>query len=378
MKEDKLAIIAYNDVEWLHEGRTAPIEISIEHIRNKFNNNIDINKIKVLDSEGKLVKFQIDRIDPQDSTKDVLIFEALVKDAPSAYYISVDQSDISHISKPINDKNNWDFVLESQRIELIFKRDKGYKRSAGSFSNLKIKDPKNSEVEYARASDSSILAQPLVINTIHPEQDWVLADGSYDYVGEGKGDLRTFLTFKMPMFIEFKKGFRLGSGNVFNKCNCELYRIISIYSDKDYFLDEIFIEAKSLENKDGIKTNLKSSDGLHFQFNATFYSYIPDINKYNDAKIYYPSTDIQNRGWFAVGSLREPYLGFGFACNSALNGDVNMLGDYFIWKVAPTYHLKCLHQFMDKTNTQVDNMYRFDHVVGANWFNAIFKPLWAI
>jgi hypothetical protein len=85
--EGNLAVFVYNDVEWLHYGRKASIEISLEHIRNKFNKIIDIEKINVLDVDGKSVKYQIDKIDPEDSTKDVLVFEALVYDRPSVYYL---------------------------------------------------------------------------------------------------------------------------------------------------------------------------------------------------------------------------------------------------------------------------------------------------
>jgi hypothetical protein len=117
---------------------------------------------------------------------------------------------------------------------------------------------------------------------------------------------------------------------------------------------------------------------LPLNFRCKFFTYIPGIidEKY---EIIYPDTSSADKGWFAVGTQSPPRPGFGFACNCCLQKlELGSNGRDFKWEVSRTWHLRCLHQVMDETNTNVENEHNFGHVIGSNWFNEIYKTLWGI
>jgi len=376
-----LLIMVYNDMHWIN-SRIAPVEINLTELRKKRNfTEKDIDNLQILDVEGKPaeidgkpVKCQIDRIDKNDTTKDVLIFIAEVKENPAIYYISntIDKEEAIPFSKEKWDKDIWRFQLENDRIELELERGTAYKNLAGSASNVLIKgsDNKNSH------SFGKIMMQLEGLRVSRFNQSGYFPYTDYEYVSSGEGKIRTFLTLKQSIGINFVEDFNFGQKRYYDKCNCDIYRIISLFNGKDYIKEEIFIEAKNLENTANRTSHYLNNFKILFEFSPSFYTYVPTINEWMEARIDYPEGDKKNRGWFAAGNEGKN-IGFGFASNSIIRGNVNVFENHFRWTVSPTYHLKCLHQFIDKTNAQDEGKFDPGHVVGSNWFDSIYKPLWS-
>jgi hypothetical protein len=229
-------------------------------------------------------------------------------------------------------------------------------------------------------------------------QEWYLADRNYEYVTSGEGPIRKFLTLKSPFIMDFENNLSSGPGKITERYFCNLYRIISLYSgvhklnDKDYFSDRYYINEEiyaEAYNHKTIYTGHKKNEENLFRFDETrfklplffrprFSTYIPGLLSINpNPEISYPNA-IHPRGWFAIGNNTPPCPGFGFACNCHVE-KVSTFYDQISWDVSPTWHLRCLHQFMDRTNTPGNqNDYDFGEVIGSNWFYEIYKPLWAV
>jgi hypothetical protein len=208
------------------------------------------------------------------------------------------------------------------------------------------------------------------------EIDWYFGDEDYEYVNSGEGPARSFLTIRAPFQIVFEHPVRSGPGRIITRFNCYLYRIISLYPQKDYVCEDVQAEINSYEKAFVGKEQLTLDNGNMFSqlcIALRTYMYVPglrgqglDFKRINTC-----------RNWFAVGNNAFPHPGIGFASNVSISSLYDM-GDYYCrWDLSPTWHIRCMHQFMEGKNVpKIGDDYDFGHVVGSNWYDVIYTPLW--
>ena len=459
---EEISIVVHNNDEAWH-NRKAPVEMSLAKIKAKYHlKEWDITRLQVLDTQGEPVQFQIDQVDLDDPTKDILVFTAEVPEKSSNYLLSETKyrplkeektvskimpiqkemfsidtgaendlneniipenlkdrfktkgfplSDNATVTKEkenkwvISDKERtyiirreegelniyeiWDFKLENDKIELQFHRGRtplGY--LAGSTFNMKIKGGADLMKPFGDEYDAPEWMKKLMqIEEIwvslpwNPakEQHWYLANQDYEYVNSGEGPIRCFLTLRSNFKMEFENPLRSGPGKIITRYDCYLYRIISLYSGKDYINEDIYAEAKKytlIHEVDGKSFEIKKVDDINLplNFRTRFLMFVPGLRSHdtNFEKIH-PLPD-----WFAVGNDSFPHPGIGFASNCHIES-LSSFGDSFRWAISPTWHVRCLHQFMEGKNTPIKGeKHDFGHVVGSNWYDAIYTPLWGV
>ncbi len=155
---------------------------------------------------------------------------------------------------------------------------------------------------------------------------------------------------------------------------CNLYRVLYIYPDKPYYLEEIFVLSND-ENKEGKE--------LFISFRPYFSSYL-----YSEGKMNAELSRFEHiPDYFAIW---KEYLGFvngyGFASDSHVRG-IELNGEQVNWRLQSSHHKKCLHYFMFKNpfygykNKSFDDQFNFKvedrfHTLGhLGWYEKIFKPL---
>jgi hypothetical protein len=393
------------DNDWRTE-RSSVVEISLAKIRCKydlgknwpFEKNLTYN-IKIEDSLKRSVPFQVDRIDPYDSSKDVLFFDAQTNSRITDYYIVKGESENPEQKVSIKSKeNNYDFELENNLIKLKFRRGEWLGSFGGSAHDIEFK--KGNDTYYPFGS--SYLNKFMQIENIYiPAQFKILGDrglyppDGYDYMASGEGPVRCYLAIKYPFDIEFEIPHLPGPGRFINQYKCFLYRIISLFYNKYYLKEEIFIRAESyrtLYTINGKMLELKEQticDLVPIKFETKFFMNVPYIEGYSrnlqitGPNIRYEPNKITSpkEAWFAIGDNGHPNCpGIGFASNCQMNElpekEFPRHGDAYRWLVSPTWHLSCLHQFLDRTNIAKENEDIFGGVIGNNWYNEIFTPLW--
>lgn len=150
---------------------------------------------------------------------------------------------------------------------------------------------------------------------------------------------------------------------------CKLYRIISLYAEADYVIEELFVKAKP----DGSPGN---SDAITLNFIARYFCYMdlgfmPEIYRFPNIP-----------DWFALGqpkgSVYEPHPGYGFATDVHTGPiaypdpgfyDPETAYKSFSWELMPARRAKCLHLFMQGEPGG------FDSRIGHHWYEHIYKPL---
>jgi hypothetical protein len=216
-------------------------------------------------------------------------------------------------------------------------------------------------------------------------QHWYLPDQDYEYVNYNEGPVRQSLTIRAPFELRFENPLRSGPGKIFNRYHCYLYRVISLYRGKYFDLgryhinEEAFCTVDSCETVHSIDERsfkpIGSTNNLNFplNFRTKYVMYIPHIytKQIDTFNLIHPLPD-----WFVIWNNEDPMPGIGFASNSHIK-NLKSYGDSIEWEMIPTWHMRNIHLFMDKTNTLVDGKHNFGNVVGSNWFNEIYTPLWA-
>jgi hypothetical protein len=244
-------IIRIHNEAW--HKKVAPVEISFAKIKAKLP-DLSIDLLEINDEGGEIIPSQIDRLDPTDSTKDVLIFMAEVPgDSFTDYYLceadskkKVDKSSAGRVI-PLQEEK-LDFELKNNCIEMKFHRGRTQVgHSAGSAYYIKIKEgaeltnPFGPIVvpKFKRAIwlERIWVAKPWnpPINRqdwFQPIYEWYVGDIDYEYVNAGEGPVRCFLTLRAPLQLPDEKLYALdfenpipsGSGKALTTYDCYLYR----------------------------------------------------------------------------------------------------------------------------------------------------------
>ena len=345
---------------------------------------------------GKIIPFQIDNIDPNDPSQQVLVFSLAGEIEPGddnysavSGRVSLEQgeSTSSHEHAPklvvcsngegdprgvklINNRLN---IFLNLTPELEPYLPKCY---AGAITSFQL-DSKEMLDAFCSATDEPFFymyhdpEKRLQLASIrlwspawenHPFQQVHLFNRSYQLLSTSTGPVRACVTiasepFEYPYMVPFAE----------NKyyLECRLYRTLSVYEDSDYLLEELWVKGQLSNNK---------SVDLHFEPH-----YFSNMDIGIDPK-QYRFREIPD--WFAVGypfdREEAPHPGFGFATDvhtASLNypdpNFPNRAKDYrtFSWSLQPSKAAKCLSFFM------WGHPAGFDDQTGRYWHDFIYKPL---
>lgn len=351
-------------------------------------------ELAVRDSSGFQLPAQVDRIDPDDPSRDSLVFSCVRAippgpedySAPSAF-VSIDQDEpelwqgetwlqVDHgpdgretgvklvnnqltvwlclAPAPGNDKKNW--YAGSATSVVSLHRDK------------EVLDPFVAERAWTghdpekRCMQVDQLQLPCPAWETMPCRQVTLFNKPYRLVAQSSGPVRASVTIASE---PFDYSFRHLGTQKEHELVCQLYRVLSLYAGADFVIEELFVKG----TPDETTTQKKA---VNLVFAARFFTYM-DLGPY--PQIYqFPHI----RDWFAVGSLQCPYPGYGFATNVHASPVVNPHPDFpdvstahrsFSWQLLPGNFARCLHLF--KRDGKAD----FDSQIGRRWYEFIYKPL---
>jgi hypothetical protein len=193
-----------------------------------------------------------------------------------------------------------------------------------------------------------------------------LFEKPYELVSESVGPVRTSITVASePFEYDYADPYSRGRRSMV----CRLYRVISLFAEADYVIEELFVKAKP-------NRSTKTSEALTLNFIARYFCYmdlgfIPEIYRFPNIP-----------DWFALGqpggSVHEPHPGYGFATDVHTGPilhphpgfhDPRTAHKSFSWELMPARRAKCLHLFMHGEPGG------FDSRIGHYWYEHIYKPL---
>jgi hypothetical protein len=336
---------------------------------------------------------QIDRVDPEDPSRDTLVF-SLAEAIPSgsedysitSAFVKVDRGKpIPHdelgkpslevvygadgqergvrlvnsrlivwfnlVPAPENDGRNW-FAGSATSVQLDHQEilDQ-FQAAMGEWLN---QDP---EKRCMQVDQIQLMELPY---SESPSYQVSLYDRSYRLVSHSSGPMRASITIASEPFDYNDLDPNTGKER---HLTCQLYRVISLYADADYLIEELFVKGKPKGEQDG---NHAATDAINLEFAARYYAYM-DMSQQPQI---YQNPNVPD--WFAVGSSFEPYAGYGFATDVHVDSvtyphDVN--DRRFSWQLLPGKSAKCLHLFMRCPEKN------FDSRAGQYWHEFIYKPL---
>jgi hypothetical protein len=274
------------------------------------------------------------------------------------------------IPEPFGDGRDWfsgaasSIVLDGEEILDAFQALHGWKGH----------DPEKRALQLNRV----MLSRPAWEETL--SDNIALFNKPYRFVSKSTTSrVRASVTIAQPFSYKYRD--LTNSSDI--ELKCELYRIISLYAQSDFIIEELYIQG-SLDN-----------GGKPIIFPLTFAAhYFLYMNMgYNPAIYSFP--DIPD--WFAIGfpwgqpigfpwnpefviPSREPHPGFGFATDVHAGTveyphpdfpDAPTRNRTFSWWLHPAKAAKCLHLFMR------GHPAGFDARIGHYWYEFIYKPLLA-
>jgi hypothetical protein len=338
---------------------------------------------------------QVDRLDPEDPSRDTLVF-SLPQPIPPG---SEDEAMASAFVK-LDRGQSIPQGLGEASLEVVYGAD-GRERGV-RFTNSRlivwfnlVPDPENNGRNWFGGSATSIQLdhQEILDPFAAARGEWLLQDPEkrcmqvaeiqlpepphpikspyhpvwlfnhgYRLVSQSSGQVRASVTIASEPFDYMGPDPVTG---INRHLECQLYRVISIYAGADYLVEELFVKGKPKSQED------KQWDGataVNLNFGLHYFAHMDFGYKLN---IYQPP---QVLGWFAVGSVAPPYPSYGFATD--LHIDAVMYPykgneNHFSWQLLPGNSVKCLHMFM---RGQPE---KFDSHTGHSWYEIIYQPLTA-
>jgi hypothetical protein len=344
------------------------------------------------DLSHKAIPTQIDRIDPEDSSRDTLVI-SLPRPVPpgaeddilAATFLRVDQGKPmpSKIGEPYlevvygSDGKERGVRLVNNRLIVWFNlipapEDNEHNWFSGSATSVQLdhqelldpflaakgewlgQDPEK------RCLQVSEIQLPGSLYPKSPHYQVSLFNHAYRLVAQSSGPVRACITIASEPFDYMGVDPATESNR---HLVCELYRVISLYAGTDYLMEELFIKAKPKAAEDRI-TN--TPEVVNLPFGLQYFAHM-NLGQTQDIEQVFPVPD-----WFAVGSTAPPYAAYGLATNLHIDAIAHPQGGHlsnFSWQLLPGKYAKCLHIFM-RGQPQ-----GFDAKVGHTWYELIHKPL---
>ncbi|MBI5594246.1 MAG: hypothetical protein HY881_27670 [Deltaproteobacteria bacterium] len=184
-----------------------------------------------------------------------------------------------------------------------------------------------------------------------------LLNTEYTLVYSNAGPIRAMVILRsQPFTLSFSGKPLFDQDKV--EISCNLFRTISLYPDKPFYNEELFV---------------LSAAGQPLSFRPYFLS-----------KLQFPSSVFSNFArmehipdYFALWKNFHPkiYHGYGFASNSHVR-NLELNDAYIQWRLQLNFFHKAVHYFMFNDIFDFDEKKDFFHVIGHfGWYEQIYKPL---
>ncbi|MDJ0695087.1 hypothetical protein [Mastigocoleus sp. MO_188.B34] len=344
------------------------------------------------DLSHKPINAQVDRLDPEDPSRDLLVFSL----AKPIYPGSESERLASGFIRLARGKAIPQKVGEAY-VDVVY-GDSGQVRGVRLVNsrlivwlNL-IPSPEDNECNWFSGSASSVqldreeildpflaakgewlgqdpekrcmqISEVLLPGSSYPKSPHYrvsLFNHSYRLISQSSGSVRASVTIASEPFDYIGADPVTGANR---HLVCELYRVISLYAGADYLIEELFVKGKPKDIKDSI---VDSSIIVNVDFAARYFAHM-DMGNTEDIEQVFPRMD-----WFAVGSMMSPYPAYGFATDVHIDSVTHPYEEkenWFSWQLLPGNSAKCLHLFMR------DRAEGFDARVGHAWYEMIYHPL---
>jgi hypothetical protein len=374
--------------------RTGYVTVDWQPIYEKF--RIEPERLVLLDASGKPVPSQVDAIDPSTLSRAALSFlpnhsiDPMSDDyrIPSTSLLLTEgtPSEADNEDAPGVDVQGSFVVLHNRKLVVKFNLTpelEGDPRTAhavyaGAATSVQLDllehldafnafnvnrmlshDPEKRcmQIDHIQLTNPAWEQAPFAQISFH--------DRSYRVVDSSSGPVRASVTVASEPFY-YPSSYRRG-----RSVRCELYRVLSLYRDADFVMDELFI-------------NTPEPD-LQLNFTAQYFSYmdigLPFIAHYEDVP-----------DWFVLAFPYSPFHGYGFATDVHVHRIAHPhpgfpLADQsnksFSWQLFRSGRARSIHIFMRLGLRDLEShdmgavKYEFTHHVGHSWYEHIFKPLLA-
>jgi hypothetical protein len=193
-----------------------------------------------------------------------------------------------------------------------------------------------------------------------PHYQVPLFNHAYRLVAENTGTVRASITIASEPFDYMGPDPVTGHNR---HLICELYRVISLYAGADYLVEELYVKGKPKAADDRI---VDGPETVNLNFGVHYFAHI-NMGQTQDIEQIFPTPD-----WSAVGSTASPYAAYGLATNLHIESVSHPHAGQqscFAWQLLPGSAAKCLHVFM---RGQPEG---FDAHVGHTWYELIYKPM---
>jgi hypothetical protein len=186
-----------------------------------------------------------------------------------------------------------------------------------------------------------------------------LYKNSWTFVAAGAGPVRAWVNIRSPKF-SFEYADENGRKTTFD---CHLYRVISAFRRADYLVEDLYVKGSLPGSTSTVRLNFGAHYFLKMQFgDDRRISQVPLIPD-----------------WFAIGTDEAPRPGFGFASTAPCVRIDHPPPDYlnrdgmkaaFSWQLDYAYSVRCVHLFRRWTYPN-----ELENETGRTWFELIYRPL---
>jgi hydrogenase maturation protease len=335
---------------------------------------------------------QVDRIDPDDPDRDMLIFSLPQPIPPvsgsgamASMLIKIDQGKLlpRGAGEPYLEVV-WDPDGRARGVRLINKRltvwlnlvpdpeNHGRNWFAGAATSVQLEhqeilDPfpaatgewmhHDPEKRCLQVAELQLPPPPHPIKS--PYYSVPLFNHAYRLVAQNEGPVRASVTIASEPFDYMGPDPVSGMNR---HLTCELYRVISLYAGADYLIEDLVVKGKPKGQDD----EQFGAAAVNLSFAVRYFTHI-DLGH---QPILYRPPHVE--GWFAIGSSVSPYPGYGFATDLHIDavsyphqGNEHQLS----WQLLPGRSATCLHLFM-RGQTEAD-----DSQTGRSWYELLYEPL---
>lgn len=340
-------------------------------------------KLALRDEMGNRLQCQVDRIDPSDSSRDVLAFSLAMDICPGpedysrpSMLVSVEQGEPLTKETPEPRIETYPgtrgIKLFNRRLELWFNLLAGLNNDtqnwyAGSATTVLLDGREFLDTTQVDSDgvdhwlnhdmdkrcmqiDQLQLMRPAWEVTI--DEQAALYNGQYQLVQRSCGPVRaTFSVASSPFYYNFFDPV------VGKECNmtCRLHRVVSLYAGAQYVMEEMCVRGT-------IGGEGKSEAAVKLNFSPRFLAHLAmnqaSINHFN-----------QTPDWLTIGSEAPSSAGYGFAADMETRSIFRQSDRHFLWDLAFCKDLRCVHLFMRDRQEVVDSC------TGDQWYRLIYKPL---
>lgn len=347
----------------------------------------------VVYQSGKPIPSQVDIVDPDDPSRKTLVF-SLTEEIPPEAESSVDIGQGGQIHREENepscivckgeDGKPKGVTLKNNRIILFFslasEKDPDLPKCyAGAATSVQLDRQEMLDAfrteQWMEHDAENRCMQIDCLKLWHPGWDNILCqeeqlfDRSYQLISQSSGPVRASITVaSAPFYYQYTD--LLAEQR--HQLECRLYRVISLYADADYIVEELFVKGRPTDN-------MQKVEPINLYFTARYFSCM-DLG-FTPQKYQFPGIP----DWFAVGwpygdfgIFKQPHPGYGFATDIHADWLVSPDPRYpnkdkgyktFCWELYPCKFAKCLHFFT------WGNPAGFDDQAGRYWYELIYRPL---